>query len=234
MSIRLYFFLVPLLWTPQVRVPGPGGEGSISIGQPALKQAICSAGTSSAVNMTGTNFFVGSVVGGGGTGLPGDSSGNTWASLTGGGSGNYTQLFYVQNPTVTAAQTFNPGSTGGTTFCVLAFSNMATSGVYEAGTVNNNFTASGGTTATPGSTTPLSSVNVIVTAIGNSSSGVAASSIGSGFTLPAAAIYPGNSNWGNAIAYSIQTGTASQNPIWTMNGIALYGWQATIASFVGQ
>ena len=235
MFIKLLISAFSLLWTPpQVRIPGPGGTAPMSM--PALVGAVCTNGTSSAVSMTGANFFVASVAGAAVGGSVSDSSRNAWIALTGAGSGPADQLFYAQNPTVTSSQTFTLGTGGSsTTLCVLGFSNMATSGVYEAGTVNNHTTAAGGTTATTGGTTPAAPINVLITSIANGTSGVRGSSIDSGFTLPSGGISTGSGGyWGNAIGYLIQTGTASQNPTWTMNGTSGQNWQASIASFVGQ
>lgn len=174
-------------------------------------------GTSTAINTTGATLLVFHVARFGGnttSSAPSDSAGNTWTALTvhtegTGGSGTYSKIWYVLNPTTNASHTFTYTSTGaGCIFQVSAFSGVAGFDV-EGGAINV-----GGNSVQIGASFPSYNNSLILSCIADISS---SHSIDSSFTITDSAASAGG-NYGGGMAYLIQSGTTSSiNPTWTIS-----------------
>jgi hypothetical protein len=162
--------------------------------------------------MSGANFFAVAIFWGNGVTLTvsdsqGDSPTGLTAAYAGGPQGN---IYYFQNVVGVSGETFSASAGNGYPgACVLGFSNMAISGVYESGT---QVSASSNS---PGSATPTygnSNVFVALTEYGGTWTGL---TINSGFLGVNYISYAGGTTYGCGAAYLIQSGTTSQNPTWT-------------------
>lgn len=189
----------------------------------AFVNAIGAAGTSSAVDMTGATLFVAvSTVDGSGTpNAPSDSQGNTgWVALGGPVGGTNppffkSRLFYKENPSVSATQTFTFGGTNGSG-CVIGFSGMVASAMFDLEASGGGAATSGVESATGGSVTPSVADSVVISAGGFEN--VRTLSVGSGFTIGYQQNHVGGISYGSFIGYKILTASAAQNPAWSCTG----------------
>jgi hypothetical protein len=192
-----------------------------------------SGGTSTGITTTGASLLVMAVTWSSQfapTVTVTDSNANVWTGLTAQVDGQAittTRLFYAENPTVGASQTFTV--TGITTIrpsiVVVAFSGTATAAVFD---VQNAFArTTNGFSVQPGAVTPQQNNEVVVTAYGSDNDG-GGNAVNSGFT---ALINPflNGTNMAGALAYKIQTTTATENPTWSYNFSQMTA--ATIATF---
>lgn len=192
-------------------------------------------GASSGIDTTGANFFViciGYYSGGGSSSVAvSDSKSNAgWTHLN-----DYSQsfdstrftMYYCTPTTVGSAHTFTVSNTGiYPGFCVLAFSGMAATSVFQSGTDHGNNALS--TTIQPGACAGSGST-LVITGV---SFGVAGTmSIGSGFAISDQVNYSAGVDVGCAGAYLIQSPGSSVNPTWTENPTS--NLAAGIAAFAG-
>ncbi len=183
--------------------------------------------TTGAVSMSGANFLV-ACVSAGNSPVPTltDSSSNTWTLLTrltvaGAAFG---QIYYAQNPTVTASQTFTlTGTNIFGSLQVAGFSGMLTAAVIDAQSPSGGATATTGTTLAPGTITPAAT-RLFVTCFHNEAIGVV--TVGGSFATTDVKAYVAGTSYGGALAW-LSSGSA-QNPTWTQpNSSAMVAVMAT-------
>lgn len=189
-----------------------------------------SGGTTAAVNTTGANFIV-LVTAQSGTTTVSDNKGNTYTPLTlytvsGGGSG---QLYYCTPATVGAGHTFTISTSFGV-LTAMAFSGMASSSVFQAGTDSGAF-GFAVTTLQPGSTSPTGS-SLIISGTAWSTTGATVSIGTPSFNSTYQTAYAAGSNLGGAGAYLIQASGSTLNPTWTYT-VSQAQTVAFIAAFAG-
>ncbi len=189
--------------------------------------------TSPAIDTSGANLLIYSIQGFAtiDTASVSDNKSNTFPTGlteygTGGSPGSHIRMMYLSSPTVGSGHTFTYAQ--GATFssmCVEAWSNMATSSVFDSGTDNGSTT--GGSTCQAGSITPSSGVRVIIASVGTTDVSFA---IDSSFTVDATAPYGGGGTpYGIGIASLLQVSGTTTNPTWT----AANSTGCNIAAFVG-
>jgi hypothetical protein len=223
-ALFLQFFL---LWTAQVRIPGPGGGSSGGSGGAPTFALIAqtfkaSAGggnvTTPAMNTTGANLIV--------VGLTTnsfntftDSLSNTWTQMDGyinSGCSSITSWWYAYNPAVGPAQTFSSVGAGYPIVTVIAFSGA------HSGTLDQHSTARVGgpaLTLQAPSITPTANNELIVSLLGNAdnANGGDGSAIDSGLTIVNYSPFNNGNSIGGAIAYSTLATAAPIAPTWTMS-----------------
>jgi hypothetical protein len=190
--------------------------------------------TTSAMNTTGANFIVVAASSTANIGTLTDSNSNTWTTLTQygpSGHGAGMRLFYSFNPIVSPAQTFTfSGTTPGyPTIAVAAWSGVAAS-PFDA--QNGSSAASGAGTYQTGSITPSANGELLISAIGESST--SPDTIDSSFT-----VIEHQNQWGGgslagfgiSLAYLVQGTAASVNPSWTIGSQEGAAESFTVASF---
>lgn len=174
-------------------------------------------GTSSSINTTGANFLVLAVSYGISVISVSDSKSNTWTPLTEYGtvSTAFNRIYYVENPTVGSGHTFTV--TGTNTFpgvAVDAWAGALTSSVFDQ--QNGNANAASVTSIQPGSVTPGSNDQLVVTTMTNFGDPSNSSrSINGGFTISGQVGNPSGTNYPVALAYLVQTSAAAANPTWS-------------------
>jgi len=187
-------------------------------------------GTTSAINTTGANFIAISSTSF--ITIPNTdvsdskSNGNPTALTSSAGSGSGStpvqRIFYWTNPTVGSGHTFTIGTSGSfSSVCVEAWSNMATSSVFDSGGTLTDTTAGmgGGTTCDQGSSVvPTSGAKVLISGISYNTTG--APTIDSGLTVDANVLIGGASNYASGIASIRQSNGSSIRPIWTTGASA--------------
>lgn len=185
--------------------------------------------TTTAINATGGNLIV--IYASLGTAIMTsditDSTGsNTYTALSSVTSVITSQIFYAWNPTVSATMTWtlSHGSSF-PSFEVLVFSGAQTSS--DPFDVQNGNAPGASNTVQPGSITPNTSGEIIVSGLGCNCSSLP--SIDSGFTVTDWEALNGGNSYGSAAAYFIQTSAASINPTWTEGSMLATG--AVIGSF---
>jgi len=184
--------------------------------------------TTTAIDTTGANFLVLSLVTGISSGAISDSNGNTWSPLTQYSDGfgdRYCQLFYVANATVGAGHTFSvTGIANFPSLFIAAFSGVASS-PFD---VENGNTNAVNTSVQPGSITPGANNELIITGLQYSDSSTP--TVNSSFTITD--FLPGGVTFGQeggALAYLIQTTATAENPTWSWTSNS--NNTAVIASF---
>lgn len=136
---------------------------------------------------------------------PTDSSGNTYTLVTSQQADAGVGMYVSFNPTTSGSTTFT--SDVGSGIAAMAFSNIATG-------IPDKVTSAQGTSA--GSFTPTNSNEPVVSCPG-ASSFPTAFSVNSPLTLAAGGT--STAQWGTAVGYQIQGGTASAvNPTWNLTG----------------
>jgi len=179
-------------------------------------------GTTSNLNMTGATLFVAVVSVDSGTGTvptPTDSSSNTWTSLTQVGGGNppffRSRIFYVQNPTVTAAHNFTIAGTNAS-ITVAGFDTTLTSGVFDLEASSGGAATSATETATGGSVTPSVADSLVISGGGFENPRTLA--VGGSFSIAFQQNHASGVSYGSFIGYRILTASAAQNPTWDCAG----------------
>jgi hypothetical protein len=184
--------------------------------------------TTGSINTTGANFIVVYIS----DYLPSsttlsDNKSNTWTALTAkaGTSQSRSQLYYCYAPTVGAGHTFTAGNSGGSypSISVQAWSGIASS-PFD---VENGGVTGSASSLQPGSVTPGSANEIVITGVGGITQGTI--SIDSGFTISDQFAYNGAA-FGGSMAYLIQTTATAENPTWSWNGGANEA-SAVIATF---
>ena len=146
-------------------------------------------------------------------GTPSDSKSNTWvAGGSQNNSGNSIKMWYVTNPTVGTGHTFTVGvGNSYPSIFVVAFSGTDTSAARD----QENSAAGSGTTIQPGSVTPTTNGQVLITGAAHDVGLSISYTIDSGFTITDQAPTVAAQAYGGGIAYLIQGSAASVNPTWT-------------------
>jgi hypothetical protein len=239
MLIRLLLPVFTLLWSPQVRIPGPGGASASSGGSyNLLAHTSCASAsgpncTTSAIDCTGASLIVGVVSGPYINYAPifTDSSSNTYSTGPGNLSGSRAVIGYAISPTVTSSMTFTDNQgTQYSSFMVACFSANPTPSLDQSASLEGSSTSS---TFQPGSITPAVNNSLVVASLicfQPGGAGTSVSSVGSSFTMTDQEPYVNGTTYGGALAYLIQGTAAAVNPLWTMSSsnCTLSG---TIASF---
>jgi len=149
---------------------------------------------------------------------PTDNKGNSPYAATveaEAGGGPTISSWYFFNPTVGTGHTFTyTQTTSFPSIIVTAFSGAASS-PYDQHNTNSSSTLSGTVTMQPGSVTPSTNGQLILTAI-NAFIASSSPTIDSGFSTPifVKSIVPGNT-YSTAVSYLIQNTAAAVNPTWT-------------------
>lgn len=154
-----------------------------------------------------------------------DSKGNTWVKLNDytNGAFNRVTISYVKSATVGTNHTFTSSGANGSfpAIAVAAFSGSNTSAPFDQ---QNGSTSSD----TPGSITPTTDNQLIISGISTLSGAGSAPTIDSGFTVTDSHGNAASAYAGYGLAYKIQTTAAAVNPTWTDGDV----FRATnIASF---
>ncbi len=183
-------------------------------------------GTTSSIDTTGANFIA-IAFSGDSTITVTDNKSNSYTSLTTyHGAGPSMTIAYAQNATTGSGHTFTVAGTEiYSSVVVFAVSNIKTSGAFNAGT-DSGANVAPATTIQPGSITPPSGYQFLVTGIGSSA---VVATINSSFTTDSSYTNTGSPCYASQAAYLIQTTGAAVNPTWTLTGSALAN--AAIASF---
>lgn len=146
-----------------------------------------------------------------------DSASNSWTGLTVRSSTNTeVRLFYCSSPTTSATHTFTSTGSSGAVFTgigMMAFSYARASSPFDQ---QNGATTAGATTLQPGSVTPTTDNQVIVTALASDDAGTP--TINGGYTASVVLSYSATNYIGISMAYLVQTSAAATNPTWTMSG----------------
>jgi len=207
-------------------------------GGPVLVASVCgpatlavNGGASAAVSDAAANFAV-IYVATASSVAPSDSLSNTWTALTGTGSNPYVNFYYSQGYTGGSSHTFTvTGGHQSPGFCLLSWSGMATSGVYETGTWAANGVQPN--PLQPGSATPtFTGHNLFITGITGATGGIGQTySINGSFSSPidVAGSSVAYAAW---VSYLVQVGQTAQNPSWSSNDPYQYSVGA-IAIFKG-
>jgi hypothetical protein len=208
---------------------GGGGGGTIT-----LIGSGVSAGSSDELtvttpsyNTTGATLIVIVQSSAGGANTPSDSKGNTWTQVINEPTfgNNHSSIYYCASPTTDSAQTFTAtyGGTGEPTLIVYAFSGAT--GVLDknSGGFNNGST----TTCQPGSVTPTTSGQLVISGFSYQASVTA--SVDSGLSNQIDVGFSLFHHQGNSAAFKIQSVAAAINPQWTASGTGNFA--ATLATF---
>jgi hypothetical protein len=144
-------------------------------------------------------------------------------------TGGSNQLCYLPSPATGAGHTFTVTGTGNiyATIAVAAFSGVPAS-AYAG--VSNGTVISGPTSSfQPGSVTPHSAGDLVITTISAQFAGNTVLGIGSSFSIATQVTSHGGVNFGAALAYLVSPAGAPVNPTWTDS--LSEGAGLTIASF---
>lgn len=202
---------------------GGGGGGWVLIGSGIVAASTDQVSvTTSPYNTTGASLIV--IVETANTAkAPTDSKGNTYTLRADGTQsfGNaHSYIYACESPITDVSQTFSVAGANAPALCVMAFSG----GIGTFDQSNHGFNDLT-TTVQPGSVTPTTNGELIITGIGY---GVGTSaSVDSGFTPLNSA--PGSHSTGGAMAYLVQAVAAAINPTWTVG--AADKCTAVIATF---
>ncbi|HEY8746091.1 MAG TPA: hypothetical protein VIU62_23620 [Chloroflexota bacterium] len=186
--------------------------------------------TSGSIDTTGANLLVLALVDYNGTATFSDSKGNTWTARTMYGTtftaGGTLTIYYAKNPSVGTAHTITVSATGAyPSITVQAHSSIDTTAPYD---VENGAAASAVTSIQPGSITPGSNGELIISAlgIGGVTTGTA---IDSSFTITDTNPNSAGADIGGSLAYLYQGTAAAVNPTWSWT--SAFDMRASIASF---
>jgi hypothetical protein len=237
--VKLALFLLPGLLAAQ-SMPFPGPVNNVAAVGPSLvahtlKDTTNSyPSTSVAINCTGANFVFVAITNyqaAVSSMAISDSLGNSGATflattdISYGGGGTFFQgARYLQN--ITGSSSYTVTLTGGQygSFDVSCWSGMATSSVLDQQNTNN--TIAGASTYQPGSVTPGSNNEVLITWTLDNGGALSSWTIDSGYIIINQTPKGGSGTFGLAVAYLIQSTTAASNPTWTPVGGALTGTAA--------
>lgn len=195
-----------------------------------------SVATTGNIDMTGANFLACIAVGefdGTNTQAVTSSPSNTWLNtslITDGGDNVMGQIFYSENPTVSATMTFT--NTVGASRLRSGIYVFGYSGVCPGGTLDGHTSIhSSGTTVAPGSITPKFSGEVFVGgAFSVLTTVVTAVSVDTSFTIEDSLLASGTSFRGGS-ADLVLTGKAATSPTFTLTTNGANGNFAVLASF---
>lgn len=195
-------------FTSSANTPSPIASGLM---------AVSPVGTGNVtLDTTGANFLV-AVVGwytaAGASAVPQDNLGNSWVGLTpqnGVSPPDSCQIYYVEAATVGSSQEFSLNVTGNSYSwaAVYAFSNMATSGVFNV----QNGTTNQSSPVQPGSITP-SAGDVVICGFSTDRANATAT-INDSFATPI--VQPNASIECGAASYLIGAAASPLNPSWTV------------------
>lgn len=195
-------------------VASANAAGSASV--PQATTGINTTGASLLVVMIGGYPDSGAGVSSGGMSdlIGGAASGNTWTALTAqalGGFSIFGQMYYAANPNVGANHTFLATGNYYQGLTVLAFSGVTTTSPLgsQSGNTNSN------TTIQPGSVTPISVGDLVVT--GLAANNTNSNTIDSGFASPPTqtVTYSSGNSIASDITYLVVGSTSALNPTWT-------------------
>lgn len=218
----------------------PGGGGGPLVANAAVRKTSLGTATTAAMDTTGAKILIATLGTYGGditAAVITDSKSNTWtavANCAGADTLNNTGLWYAVNPTVGTGHTVSATYTGAinesTAFflslAVAAFSGVATSSPLGQNSCGN----STGGTVQPGSITPGSNGQLIITSATNVYA-IETWSINSGFTITDQVQSDPGLDAGVALAYYLQPTAAAINPTWTGSGGSSTSRASAIASF---
>lgn len=173
--------------------------------------------TTGAIDTTGASLLVVAINSYALVNLPtlSDSKTNTWNQLTAwfttGDGVMQVCLFYAVNPTVGSGHTFTASEDASfAAIGVMAFGGANTTSPFDA----ENQNEATGTSLQPGSVTPSEDGEVLVTALGVTSSATG-HSINSSYILEEEIGYASGEHFGIEMAYIIQGSAAATNPTWS-------------------
>jgi hypothetical protein len=212
---------------------GGGGGGTWTFVDSTVAASANGDGfTTSAINSAGSTFTAIVLASYSAHPTPTDSKGNTYSmalNLSSGdggvpGSSRQISIFYCAAPTVGSGHTATLAGSG--TYAVMAFYAFSGGAGGSLDQTNSNVDTNATTTLQPGSITPSTANQLIITGIEFRSGSNAA--INSGFATPQKAAQTAN-NVGGAGSYLIQGAAAAVNPTWTIDSVDFPC--AAIASF---
>lgn len=185
--------------------------------------------TTAAINTTGATLIV--LVRASGAGsppTPTDSALNVWTALTeynNTSSAGKMRAYYVVNPTTNAAHTFSMSGAGGPAIAVIAYAGTHASAPFDV--ENGDTTTPTGSSIQPGSVTPGTANEVVVTCAAQQQQGdtlTIGGTFGVRTATAATAFAPGIS-----LADEIQTTATARNPTWSVTNFQ--NVSANIATF---
>lgn len=177
-----------------------------------------SGGTSPAFDGTGADLIIVTYAADNLSGVTvSDSQGNTYASdahVSDGSGFSDTHIFSKNAPSVSNSMTVTLG--GGAhnqAGCILVFKRATTKDQVSAGGSNSS-----ASTIQGGSITPGSNFEIVIASVCQAQFPGLVFSINQGFIIPQQVAASASHNYGNAVAYLIQTTATAQNPTWTATG----------------
>ena len=207
-----------------------GGGSPITLVAHTIVNGAGATITTSAIDTTGANLIVlyySAALGGPFTAS--DSKSNSYtATATNSDASCFGGMYFIYGPTVGSGHTFSIGN--GTaivgTLGVQAYNNTVGSTVDQNNVGDNG---AGATTVQPGSVTPSSNNEVLITGLCNAQAGGTPYTIDSGFTIIDQIGFVGGTSFGGGMANLIQTTAAVKNPTWTSGVPAVMS--SSIATF---
>lgn len=217
--------------------PGPGASAAAPpislVNFTFMGNTAGNTATSAAVNMTGANLLVmiTAYYHNGNACAPGniesDSSGNTWVGSQNGftlsDSGYSVCAWTVENPTVSASQTFNCAAQY-PACVVMGFKNLKSSGMIDTGVGNG--LSSTGTTITQSTLTPTKTNELCVAGTGNASNALSGSFAFPGGSYTPVKSYIFSNSMTVGAAYWVQTTKTATAPVWSDTGAPAAYWVA--------
>lgn len=230
-QVRGQFLLTPIVT----------GSAAASDPTPVLIVKSCqglgaNGGTTSAIDTTGANFIVitKNTYNVSPAGVPSDNKSNgsptaltAYVATT---QGSVT-IYYWTNPTVGSGHTFTDTSSASyLTLCIEAWSNMATSSVFDSGT-DAGTNGSGSASCAAGAITPSAGGNRVIIASAVSQANGTSTLSGGGLTKDAGVDFSSGNQFGGYIGSFVQSAGAAITGTWSGGG-TLSG--CGIAAFKGQ
>lgn len=220
-----------LLYRPPAFISVVGGGVLIDHGAAQFTSA--SSGASVTLNSTGANFLVAIIMFDGlATGVTfGDNKSNSFTTLTpqASGVGGTAELIFNQGGTVGASHTFTLSGTNAYGAIVVgAFSNAIASPLDQ----QNGNSATSGASAQPGSVTPTTNNQLVITGVGIGGLGGTTSITGINGGFNFVDNIGSNTFYGAALAY-LKNGASAPpaNPTFSLSGSQ--AWECPIATFKG-
>lgn len=215
--------MLPVFGHAQMMATIVAGTAPPAASAPVLISSVCGpatpavgGGTSASISTTGANSLLAVQSSANPNNTPTDSLSNTFSSEATAPGGAPTLIMWSsQNPSVGAGYTITTGT--GSNYpvvCVLAFSNMSTTALFESGTSNDVNSATSPVTM-PTTTPTFAGNNVIVTAASCDAGCASTMSISAGYSTPIYIPLIGGAAYGLFLSYKVQVGTASAAPVWT-------------------
>lgn len=219
----------------QARYTAAAGSAYALISSATPVGVVSGNATTAPIDTTGANLLIVYLVTGN-SGAPSgatltDSYHNTWTALSNASYGPQRQgcFFYAKNAIVGPNQTFTAFLAGSAAYLSVfasAWSGANATAPFDQQSVNNS-----GLADRPGSITPSSGGELIITGLSEFNSGSDSIQVPAGFTLVSKFI--SGSYEGGAVAYAVQSSAAAVNPAWRSVAILANQPQASlnIASF---